>query len=194
VSEDHHAEALLRFVSRIQRLEALPRTGWLVSGVPHPESVAAHTYEVALVALWIAESIPEEVDTEAVLRIALLHDVGEALLTDLPLPVKQFLGRAEVAAAEADAVEHVLADTPTQWTRHAAEYAEAASLEARIVKAADSVQMLARALAYRARGVGDLRRFWERSYDDYGIEFVRRILDALRARYDRGEWFPADLD
>lgn len=191
---DDHVDALLRFVSRVQRLEALPRTGWVVSGVPDPESVAAHTYEVALVALWIAESIPDAVDTERVLRIALLHDVGEALMTDLPRPVKEFVGRERIAEAESTAIARVLADTPTPWTRHAKEYREAATLEARIVKAADSVQMLARALLYQSRGTGDLRRFWSRPYEDYGIDLVRELIDDLRRRRDDGDWFPADLD
>ena len=87
------AEALLRLISRIQRLEDLPRTGWVVSGVPNPESIAAHSYEVAVIALWLAESIDDEVDVAHVLKIALLHDVGEALTTDIPAPVNSELPR-----------------------------------------------------------------------------------------------------
>lgn len=187
-------DALLRFVSRIQRLEALPRTGWVVSGVSRPESIAAHSYEVTLVALWIAESIPEEVDADQVLRIALLHDVGEALTTDLPSPVKDLIGRQAVHDAEARATGVVLGDAPSDWSQYATSYREEQTLEVRVVKAADRIQMLARALAYEASGEGDLRRFWEKEYDDYGIPFVRRLLDALLKRHWVGEWFAPDFD
>lgn len=185
---------ILRFISRLQRLEALPRTGWVVSGVPRPESVAAHCYEVALIALWIGESIPDRVDVERLLRIALLHDIGEALTSDIPRPVKDLLGRESFARAEAAAASVVLGDAPARWETAVEEYQAAESLEARIVKGADRIQMLARALAYEAQGVGDLRRFWEHDHPDYGIEFVRHVLAHLQAMHASGEWYAADFD
>lgn len=186
--------AVLRFVSRIQRLEALPRMGWVVSGVPRVESVAAHVYEVTLVALWIAESVDEDVDIERVLRIALLHDVGETLTTDIPTPAKHLIGRDTVHAAERKAAAIVLGEAPTSWVDAVVEYDEATSLEARIVKAADTIQMLARALAYENSGQGDLRRFWGPERSDHGIPFVRRVLDELRVRHEEGDWFTPDFD
>lgn len=188
------SDAIFRFISRIQRLEALPRTGWLVSGVVQPESVAAHAYEVAMIALWLADELDEAVDVERVLRIALLHDVGEALTSDVPLPVKRLLGRDDFRRAETRAVATVVADAPSDWTLPVAEYDAAETLEARIVKGADRIQMLARALAYEAAGRGDLRRFWKRPQPDYGIALVGTIIDRLFEMRDRGAWYPADFD
>lgn len=167
--------------------------GWVVSGVPRPESVAAHLYEVALIALWIAESV-EGANTERVLRIALLHDVAEALTTDIPAPVKRLIGKSAVHDAETRAAGIVLAEAPPGWLDAVHEYDAAATLEARIVKAADTIQMLARALAYEASGQGDLRRFFRPDRDDYGIAFVREVLDEIEARHARGEWFVSDFD
>lgn len=185
---------VLRFLSRIQRLEALPRTGWLVSGVPRPESIAAHLYEVALLSLWIAESLDEDVDTARVMRIALLHDVGEALTTDIPTPAKRLIGRDVVHAAERRAAATVLEAAPESWLDAVDEYDAAESIEARIVKAADTIQMLARGLAYVQAGQGDLRRFFRPKRDDYGIAFVRAVLDEIEKVYEEGSWPVADFD
>ncbi len=195
-SENIDVDSLLRLVARTERLEGFPRTGWVVCGVQGPESVAAHVWEMTVVAMWLADHVDEEVDVERVLRIALLHDIGEALLTDLPWPVKKFLGAEAIAQGEARAVDTVLTDAPDTWRKAVGAYEAATTLEARIVKAADRIQMLAKALQYRSQGRGDVRRFFEegRSFDDFGIPLVRAVLDRLREHWENDDWFPAHFD
>ena len=188
------ASAGLRLLSRIQRLEALPRTGWIVSGVARPESISAHIYEVAVLSLFIADHVDEPVDVERVLRIALLHDVGEAITTDIPTPTKRLIGRDVVRRAEEQAARVVCSGAPEQWPDAIREYNDAESLESRIVKAADTVQMLARALAYQSTGQGDVRRFFRPDRSDYGLPIVRDMIDELATRFAADDWFVADLD
>jgi len=190
------ADELLRFLSRAGRLEALPRTGWLVAGIEKPESVAAHTYEVALVALWLADNVEAEVDAEKVLRIALLHDVGEALLTDLPGPVKDVVGAEEVEEAEAEACREILEPLGGDWTDAPRAYREQDSTEARLVKAGDRLQMLAKSLTYDSQSRGDVRRFWENTDVPGTDEFplVREIYERLKEHWENGDWYANDLD
>jgi putative hydrolases of HD superfamily len=189
-------EALLRLINRAERLEALPRTGWLVCGVAQPESIAAHSYMVAIIALWIADHIDEPVDVAAMLRSALVHDLGESMLTDLPSPVKRFVGAEALQAAEERAAKIVLADGGPAWQAAHDAYERRDSLEARIVKAADRIQMLAKALQYESQHRGDTRRFWQvdKNFEDEGIPLVRQILDRLRDRHDRADWPVASFD
>lgn len=189
-------DALLQLIARADRLEALPRTGWLICGISAPETVAAHSYMVAMIAMWIADHLDEPVDMALLLRMALLHDLGESMLTDLPSPVKRFVGAEALAAAEARAVDHVLGDAPPAWSEAVHEYEARASLESRVVKSADRIQMLAKALIYERQQRGDTARFWrvERNFVDEGIPLVREILDRLRAMHDRGEWFISSFD
>ncbi len=187
------AQETLRMMSRVGRLESLPRTGWIVAGVQNPESVAAHVYEVAVLALWLADRVDEEVDIARVARIALAHDAGEALLTDLPAPVKQRIGRAAVGKAEREAVAEVFL-RDSGWMKAHGAYEHAESAEARLVKAADKIQMLVRALQYDKQGRGDVGRFFAERPGDYGFELVAEILDEIERHHRNGTWFESDLD
>lgn len=193
--ESDDIESLLRLLSRTDRLERFPRTGWLASGVQQPESVAAHSWEVTVVALWLADHVEAEVDTERVLRIALLHDIGEAMLTDLPRPVKRLVGAGVVEEAEAEAADEILGDGGNRWPEAVEAYREQSTDEARLVKAADRIQMMAKALSYDAQDRGDVSRFWEsrESFDDRGFPLVGEIFEALRERWEAGEWYDQDF-
>lgn len=193
---DDHLETLLRLIHRAERLEALPRTGWLISGVSSPESVAAHTYMVTLIALWIADTLGEDCCSETVMRMALIHDIGEAIMTDLPGPVKYFVGKEVLDEAEHKAAHLILDDAPEQWGSIYDRYEARDSLEARVVKAADHIQMMAKTLQYASQGRGDTDRFWKnpRNMQDFGIPLVRQILDRLKQKREDGEWFPSSFD
>ncbi len=190
------ADLLLRLICRTERLESFPRTGWQVCGVQRPESIAAHSYVVTVIALWLADHIDEEVDTERVLRIALVHDLAEAMLTDLPRPVKQMLGTQAYREGENRATERLFGEHLADWKDAHDEYRDAASVEARIVKASDRIQMLAKALQYRAEHRGRVERFFaDRSaYKDYGIPLVATIYDRLFEYFESHHWFAADYD
>jgi putative hydrolases of HD superfamily len=192
-SNDDRADSLLRLLWRAERLEAFPRTGWQVCGVSDPESVAAHSYGVAVVALWLADHVDAPVNTEKVLRIALIHDLPEAMLTDLPRPVKERLGKKACRAAEAEAAAEIFEPHLSRWRENHDEYVAAQSIEARLVKSADKIQMLAKALQYHVEHRGRTGRFFaDRSrYDDYGIELIAGIYDRLFQSFEEGQWFCA---
>src|SRR3712207_6738697 len=91
----------------LQRLKRLERTGWTLRGLaPGAESVAAHTYGVAVAAMLLADELRARgvaLDVERVLRVALLHDWAEARVGDMPRTATEYFGaearrRAERAA------------------------------------------------------------------------------------------------
>ncbi len=192
-STHDRADSLLKLLWRTERLEAFPRTGWQVCGVSDPESVAAHSFGVAVVALWLADHLDQPVDTERVLRIALIHDLPEAMLTDLPRPVKDRLGAEACRNAEAQAADELFDPDLSQWRQNHDDYVAAQTLEAQLVKSADKIQMLAKALQYHVEHRGRTERFFaDRSrYQDYGITLVAEIYDRLFERFDQGDWFYA---
>ena len=179
----------------LQRLKRLDRTGWVLRGLPPgAESVAAHSYGVAFAAMLLADEVRArgvEVDVERVLRLALLHDLAEARTGDMPRTMAQYYGAAARHAAERAAFDDMVrslgeARSAGYATLHA-DYEARESLEARLVKAADIIDLLAQALAFERAGARELGEFWEgaetRDFNLEGAarEVVRELVGALVA-------------
>lgn len=75
--------ALARLCQHIGRLKRVPRTGWIDRGVPanEVESVAEHSFRTAAIA-WLAAANESDLDRDRVLKLALIHDLAEALTGD----------------------------------------------------------------------------------------------------------------
>ena len=163
---------LLALYTQVATLKLLPRTGWLQRGVPNPESVAEHTFGVATLALLIGDTIAG-LDRGKLLAIAMLHDLAEALMSDLPASAKRFIGAERKHDAERRALEEMLERLPNRAEYLALweEYARGCSREARLVKGIDRIEMLAQVLSYERAGSRALDEFWEDIEDGWGDEF-----------------------
>ena len=64
-------------------LKDVLRQGWVNAGVEAPESVAAHSWGMAVLALKLC---PEELNLEHVLKLCLVHDLPEVIVGDLTPP------------------------------------------------------------------------------------------------------------
>lgn len=154
----------------LQRLKGLERTGWMLRGIAQgAESVADHSYGVVVAAMLLADEVAArgvKLDTERVLRMAVLHDWAEARVGDMPRTATEYFGtearkRAE-RAAFADMVAPLKAggQAETYGALHD-EYEERESLESRLVKAADVIDLLVQTLAFERAGARGLDEFWD---------------------------------
>ncbi|MEB3757826.1 MAG: HD domain-containing protein, partial [Desulfurococcales archaeon] len=90
-------------------LKWLARTGWMQRGVPQSmaESVSQHSFEAALIALDIGftlESMGLSVDPFKASVLALIHDIAEAVVGDIPKWSSSRMGSSK-DSLEAEAVE-----------------------------------------------------------------------------------------
>ena len=151
----------------LQRLKRLDRTGWTLRGLPNgTESVAAHSFGVSVTAMLLADRCVAQgvtVDVEKVLRIALLHDWAEVRVGDMPRTATLYFGAAARKAAETAAFTDVVSgvDGSARYESLYDDYEQRQSLEARLVKAADVLDLLIEVLALERAGARGLDEFWE---------------------------------
>jgi putative hydrolase of HD superfamily len=78
--EQTQGEAFLQLLHAMEPLKHLSRTGWVDREIAAPESVAAHSWRLALASWLAAEQMC--LDSSKALRIALVHDIAEAITGD----------------------------------------------------------------------------------------------------------------
>jgi putative hydrolase of HD superfamily len=163
-------------------LKNLPRTGWLLAGIKYCESVAEHSYRVTLVALVLSELV-QGVNRDKLLQMALLHDLPESLVTDLPRGTVQLVSRDAKQRAERDAWATLMPLDPPlkRWRSLWEEFEAGQSAEAKLVRAADRLEMLFQAFEYEQTGYTNLTSFWEdESLADSEFEGVRALFAEVK--------------
>jgi putative hydrolase of HD superfamily len=196
------AAKMIGLLAELARLKAVPRMGWLLRGARDNkimffvESVAAHSFGVAVTAMLLADRARGRgmaVDVERLLRLALLHDLTEARTGDLPQTIKSYFDPAALKAADeqaAAAMLEPLGELGREYLELWREYEQRASLEARLVKAADKLDLLLQAREYEKGGARALPEFWENAETDFsglGVEeLIADLVETLRRMKDGG--------
>ena len=187
---------MLSTLIELQRLKRLDRTGWTLRGLPNgTESVASHSFGVSVTAMLLADKFKAHgvsVDVEKVLRIALLHDWAEARVGDMPRTATLYFGPDARKQAEMAAFSDLVSEVDGANGSYAnlyEDYEHRSSLEARLVKAADVLDLLVQVLALERAGARGLDEFWEvAEKPEFNLggaaeQIVQELLDSiLKAR------------
>ncbi len=158
---------MLSTLIELQRLKRLDRTGWTLRGLPNgTESVAAHSFGVSATAMLLADEFVAQgiaVNVEKILRIALLHDWAEVRVGDMPRTATLYFGAQVRKEAETAAFRDVVSDIDDDglYASLYDDYERRQSVEARLVKAADVIDLLIQVLALERAGARGLDEFWE---------------------------------
>lgn len=156
-------ESLIRSFGFGIQLKRMPRTGWVQVGVSNVESVASHSYSVSLIALSMSKLIDQPVDLGKLLSMALLHDLAESVTSDLPSTVERYLPKDAKNNMERSALKQILehASFADEFLQIWEEMIQVQTIEAKIVKDADRIDMYLQALQYETetRNV-QIEEFW----------------------------------
>jgi putative hydrolase of HD superfamily len=138
---------LLEFLRDAERLKTVTRSAFTSTG--EVESVAEHTWRLALMATLLAPQFPD-VDATRLVRMCLVHDLGEAIGGDVPAP-EQARRRASgaqkgKAAAERRDLLTLLRPLPQTLSEEIIglweEYENAKTPEAKLAKALDKLETI----------------------------------------------------
>ena len=186
-----NAQAVLDFIEEIGVLKNLPRTGWRFRGIKDAESVADHCYRVSLLSMILADVLTEQgvlLDVEKVMRLALLHEVAEARIGDLPFPALKYISEEVKAAGERAAVESMFehfGPLQQKYIQLWKEFEEGTSIEGKLVRAADKLELMIQVLEYEKIGYRSLDKFWTNPWNYRNLDdspLVQEIMDLLYQR------------
>jgi len=179
-------QELVDFGKQVGKLKKLARKGWVSSvGVRKPESVADHSFRCAILAMCLSDL--KGLDSDKLMRMALLHDLHEVVMGDLDYSDKQRMGEVEVKRREKAAIREVFAVLPEPLrSRYIAimdEYRLQQTEEAMLVRQVDLVEMVMQALEYEKRdgySKTKLAPFWGNIEDKLGDYDLKSVFDLLR--------------
>jgi putative hydrolase of HD superfamily len=132
---------ILSFLRSAERLKDTVRSAYTSDG--RQESVASHTWRLCLMATVLAPEYPD-VDTARLLKMCIVHDLGEAVRGDVPAP-EQDGSPSKAAQERADLLSLVEPLPDAQRTEIVElwdEYEAASTPEARLAKALDKLETI----------------------------------------------------
>jgi putative hydrolase of HD superfamily len=172
---------IIEFLRAAEQLKNTTRTSWTSSGAQ--ETVAAHTWRLCLMSVLFEKSFVD-VDFAKLVKICIIHDLGEAIGGDISAKEQQ--GRPAKAEQERADLQQLLSPLPTRLRTEITalwdEYEAATSREAKLAKALDKLETIMQ--HNQGQNPPD---FDYRFNLDYGkqytvgdplIEAVRQLLDA----------------
>jgi len=188
-------EMIIELIRHGESLKNLDRTGWALSGVQSEriESVADHSYGSILSAIVIAQQLKfdeSDISIEKVVLMAALHDLPESITGDIArteaFAEDKKLVR-EKKLAEKNAIKSIfepMVDSHENLLHTWNEFNLGESLESRVVKGADIIDMLIHARSLEESGASPklLHQFFSSSraiIESVSIEIITDIYNTL---------------
>ncbi|MGE7109870.1 HD domain-containing protein [Lysinibacillus sp. NPDC047702] len=134
----------LKFLHVAEGLKRELRHSWLSDG--RQESVAEHTWRVALMAMAIEEHLPQKVNSERLLKMIIIHDLVEVYATDIPAfdTMNDIRAKEQKRENEIKAIEKIRSllgnDTGQQFYDLWFEFEHKKTYEAKVANALDKLE------------------------------------------------------
>ena len=133
------ARTLIDTLTVAGRLKDTTRHCYTLGG--RHESVAEHSWRITLMAYWISDEFPEA-NLEKLLKMCLIHDLGEAFTGDIPSFEKTEVNEEREAELLFKWMKSLPEPFATEMMELYREMEERKTLEARIYKALDNMEAL----------------------------------------------------
>ena len=132
-------EKLLEALHTAEKLKDTTRHCYTSKG--RHESVAEHSWRIALMAFWLRDEFPQA-DMDKVIRMCLIHDLGECFTGDIPAFDKTAADEAAEEALLSRWVDSLPEPVCTEMRTLYAEMAALQTTEAKIYKALDKMEAI----------------------------------------------------
>mgnify|MGYP001160897105 FL=1 len=152
-------------LKEILGLKNVLRTGWVRPGIQSPESVAAHSWGMSMLALKLT---PSHLNLERVLSLCIVHDVPEVRVGDLT--------PHDDTSSKAEDEHRAMQELAPEWVVLLEEYEQGQTPEAKFVKQLDKLDMALQAEIYQADQGISLEEFIESARLRIEDEEIKNLL------------------
>lgn len=174
-------DSILLTYFEFNHLKNLYRQGWLRAGISKGEceSVADHSFGVALLSIFISEQYFRDLDIKKTIKMALLHDFGEIYGGDIT--PHDNISEVDKAKIEEKSVKKVLLKLKKgeNYFKIWKEFEIGSSKEARFVKQIDKLEMALQAGVYAKAGNGNLEEFIDTAKRKVSDKELKRLIKEL---------------
>jgi putative hydrolase of HD superfamily len=163
----------------IVHLKQVYRKGWLERGIAPElcESVADHTFGNAMLCVLLLDQHPE-LDAGRVLKLALVHDIGEAYVGDIT--PNDNVAPEDKRQRESEAIQTIFEKLPNGDQLIAHWYEAQETAEAKIVKQIDRFEFAMQASVYEHQGIIDASAFLDHVEQQLTSPVLREEMSTLR--------------
>ena len=188
---DGRLDRILGFMVEADKLKAVKRTGWVISGIRNPEHVGDHSYGTALLAYMFAKRMGLDADKCAIMGV--IHDINEVITGDIATRLDKRKQKVPDAAkkrlqrrSELKMLSYLGASDRKHLRKLLDELHECKSREARLVKQVDKLEWVIQLVAYhkhmKKERVEEFILNAERKVD---LPELRYIIEKVRRQVNR---------
>ena len=189
-NEDWNSNELFVFFERLKNTSSIKRFGTLP--MIQFESVASHSYNVAILAILIAdfENSPE-IHMDSLLKKALFHDFEESILSDIPHSIKHRYKDGQLAKLLKGIVpdlikNEIFKELPDEMRDHYSDLSVNAKegIEGKIIEAADAMDTLVTSIRELKLGNRYFQKVFDAAYSlaekHCDLKFVKIFLQKAK--------------
>jgi putative hydrolase of HD superfamily len=164
------------FLLEMGMLKRAKRSGWWIAGVKDPETIAEHSFRVALIGSVLA--MMEGADPARTALMGLWHDTQETRVGDIPHIGRRYLDAAENERVTEDQVSAAHPAVRAGARRIVDEYENGDSLEVVCAHDADKLECLIQAVEYREQGYVNVEGWIETSRANLKTASAQALAEA----------------
>ncbi|MFD4114695.1 HD family hydrolase [Streptomyces niveus] len=170
------AKGTAGFLLEMGMLKRAKRSGWWIAGVKDPETIAEHSFRVALIGSVLA--MMEGADPAKTALLGLWHDTQETRVSDIPHIGRRYLDAASNEKVTADQVSAAHPAVREGAQRIVEEYENGDSLEVICAHDADKLECLIQGVEYREQGYSNVQGWIDSSLQKLKTASAQELADA----------------
>jgi putative hydrolase of HD superfamily len=161
-------------------LKRLKRTGWQILGGGNQESIAEHSYIVAVISFVLVKEL--NANLEKALVMALFHDFSEGRTGDVYKLADLYI-TVDEKKADNDAFSHDI-----RLNNIINEYKEKKSIESQIVHDADNLALILELKALMENGNCNAKEWFEANKDRLELKESKQLFEEIRNSDTQNWW------